>query len=191
MVNYFILDIETCPLNAKDQEPKTEEEKLKLINPIDSEVVAIGVRKNEVNHLFMAKTEKEILEEFWSLWREIVSDSPSTFIVGYNILNFDIPFLVTRSLINNVKIKAFTLKSILDLRQKVTAYRYGYSRGKLKDFARTLGVQLEPVDGSDIERLYIQNDWESIKRYLEKDLLLTDKLYQRCLDTNIIGIYRY
>ena len=40
--DYFVIDIETCPLVLEDYELLDDESRLKLINPIDSKIIAIG-----------------------------------------------------------------------------------------------------------------------------------------------------
>jgi uncharacterized protein len=191
MIDHFVLDIETCPKNLVNYSALSDEEQIKLLNPIDSRIVAIGIRHEEKNYLFMQKDEKELLQEFWDKWRELFFYNTNSRVVGFNIQYFDMPFIVTRSLINNVVIQPFSLKVLIDLREKINAYRYGKSRGKLKDFAQSLGIETENIDGSAIPRLCQEENWEKIKVYLEKDLLLTDKLFERCIDTKIIGISRY
>ena len=104
-VNYFIIDIEVCPTNLEGYENLDEDKRLKLLNPIDSKIVALGIRHNSQNKIFFSEHEKEIIEQFWREWEKIKQiDSFGTQIVGFNICNFDLPFLVSRSLINNITI---------------------------------------------------------------------------------------
>ena len=190
--NYFIIDIEVCPIKLEKYEELGEEERLKLLNPIDSKVIAIGIRHLGQNKIFFSENEKEMLGEFWKEWEKLKQiDQYSTQIVGFNICNFDLPFLVSRSLINNVTISPFLLKSIIDLREKINAYRYGKTRGKLKDYALLLGLDTENMDGGEVAKVCIQKDWEKLKKYLAKDLEITDELYKRARDTRILEINRW
>ncbi|HLD42469.1 MAG TPA: hypothetical protein VJB08_00590 [Candidatus Nanoarchaeia archaeon] len=59
---------------------------------------------------------------------------------------------MTRSFIHNVAISPFTMKFIIDLRDKVNAYRRGHSRGTLKDFGKVLGFPAD-MDGSEVAGL--------------------------------------
>ena len=127
--SHFIVDIEVVPLKLENYEVLDEEQRLKLLNPIDSKIIALGIRHNNQNKVFMGEDEKKILEEFWNEWRSI--KTITTKVVGFSIINFDLPFITTRSLINDVVISPFLIKSIIDLRDKINAYRYGKSRGKL------------------------------------------------------------
>jgi len=191
-IKYVIVDIETCPINLELYKTLNEEEHRKLINPIDSKVICIGLRYLEKNEIFFSENEKEILENFWSEWSKIKKLNPNAQMCGFNILNFDIPFLVSRSLINNVVITSqFLLKSIIDLREKINAYRYGETRGRLKEYALLLGLNIEDINGSQIADLCIDKNWDKIKKYLDNDLIITDELYKRARDTKILEINKW
>src|SRR3989338_4022080 len=187
--NYFILDIETTPLKMDGYFELLEEEQKKLLNPIDSRIVAIGIRSSSVNKIIMDDDEKKMLKDFWWEWRKNIS--PMLQVVGFNILHFDIPFLVTRSFVHNVQIVPFVLKSIVDLREKVNAYRYGPSRGTLKEFAGIMGLPTAGIDGSDIAKLYSEGYLDTIKQYLANDLEITDEMYKRMKETNILNIAKW
>ncbi|HLD86702.1 MAG TPA: ribonuclease H-like domain-containing protein [Candidatus Nanoarchaeia archaeon] len=187
--DHFILDIETCPIKMEGYFGLPEEEQKKLLNPIDSRIVAIGIRVNGKDIIFQEEDEKKMLNDFWWEWKKALS--PSFQVVGFNCAHFDIPFLVTRSFIHNVPIVPFTLKSIIDLREKVNAYRYGPSRGTLKEFAKVLGIETDGTDGSDIARLCSEGNREKIKEYLAKDLEITDQMFKRMKETNILNIAKW
>lgn len=189
-MNYFVMDIETCPLDLENYGELSEDEKLKRINPIDSEIVALGIRYKGKNTIFLEENEKKMLDGFWSEWKRIKADSNAP-VVGFNINNFDLPFITTRSLIKKVVISPFILKETIDLREKISAYQY-HPRGKLKEYATLLGLPfLEGMDGSQVADLYMQRDFKKIAEYLISDLEVTDELYKRVRDTNILGISRW
>ncbi len=187
--NYFILDIETAPIKMDGYFELPEEEQKKLLNPIDSRIVAIGMRSNNTNKIIMYADEKKMLQDFLFEWRKNIS--PMLQVVGFNIAHFDIPFLVTRSFVNNVQIVPFVLKSIVDLREKVNAYRYGPSRGTLKEFAAIMGLPTTGMDGSEVARLYAGEYFDTLKQYLINDLEITDEMYKRMRDTNILNIAKW
>ena len=191
-INYFIIDIETCPLNLDKYKSLNEEERRKLINPIDSKIIAVGIRYSAANQIFFSENEKEILEKFWEEWGKIKKENPNTQIYGFSILNFDIPFLVARSFINNVVIPSFfSLKYVVDLREKINAYRYGETRGKLKEYALLLGLKNLSMDGSNVADLCMNKDWDKLKSYLANDLEITDEIYKRAKDTKILEITKW
>src|SRR3989344_7273622 len=179
MNNYFIVDIETVPNNIENYFFLSEEKKLELLNPIDSKIWALGIRHNEVNKLFYGHNEKEILTQFWSEWNLIMEKNAITGIVGFSINNFDIPFIIARSFIHGVKIRPFTLKQVIDLREKINAYRYGKTRGRLKEYAALIGLDVLETDGSQVPKLWHENKLDELRKYLEKDLEITASLYKR------------
>ena len=137
--NYLIIDVETCPIDMEKHDSLGEEDRRQLINPIDSRAVAIGIRRNGTDTIFCLEDEQKLLEDFWAEWRK--AREGGAFIVGFNLLSFDMPFLVTRSFIHNVAIAPFNLKSIIDLRDRISAFRTGHTRGTLKEFAALLGME--------------------------------------------------
>ena len=188
--NYFIIDVETCPIDLDEYFSLEEKDKIKKLNPIDSRIIAIGIRHEGMNKLFTGD-ENEILKSFWGEWRRIRQENPSTLVVGFNVANFDIPFIVAKSFIHNIEIVPFSLKSVLDIKEKINAYRYGKSRGKLEEYGRLLNLEVSDINGSMIPELCKDDDWETIKNYLKKDLEITEKLFERAKSTGIIYISRY
>lgn len=187
---YFIIDIETSPINLEGHQDLSEEGKKKLLNPIDSRIVAIGVRHCGKNIIIQHENEKQLLEDFWAEWVRI-KKGRNLSIVGFNLKDFDLPFVVTRSFIHNVTISPFIVKYVIDLKEKVSAFRYGPTRGKLKEFGSFMGIAGLGMDGSDITELWMQKNHERIKEYLAKDLEITDKMYQRLRATRILEIEKW
>lgn len=188
--NYFIVDVETCPMDLEEYFSLEEDERIKKLNPIDSKIIAIGIRNRGESKLFLGN-EKDILTKFWGEWKKLKFGNPSILLVGFNVTNFDIPFIVARSFINNIEIVPFSLKSILDIKEKINAYRYGKTRGKLEEYGRLIGVNVLNIDGSMVPELCKNNDWETIKKYLSKDLEITEKLFERAKETGIIHISKW
>ncbi len=186
--NYLIIDIETCPMDMQKHDALAEEERKQLINPIDSKVVAIGIRRNGSDTIFSGQDERTLLRDFWAGWRK--ARETGAFIAGFNLLSFDLPFLVTRSFVNNVAISPFSLKSVIDLRDRLSAYRAGHTRGTLKEFAELLGLEIMG-DGGQVAELCRTGNIEGLTRYLKNDLLITDGIFKRARDLNIFGIERW
>jgi uncharacterized protein YprB with RNaseH-like and TPR domain len=190
--DYFILDIETRPLDLDYYLKLKEEDALKLLNPIDSKIVAIGIRHNSKDVIYLDDDdEKKILDSFWTAWRELKKYNVHVQAVGFNVKNFDLPFLTARSFIHKSVIAPFLVKNIIDIREKISAYRYGETRGKLKDFAKLIGLDILDIDGGDIAKHCRDKRYDDIRRYLAKDLEITDEIYKRLVETNIIQIERW
>ena len=156
---YCIVDIETCPNNLEKYKDMNEEERKKLLNPIDSRIIAIGIRHQGTSAIFFEESEKKMLDDFWAHLKKI-RQAPNTLIVGFNICSFDMPFLVTRSFIHGAPVSPFSVnKTLVDIRDKISAYRYGETRGKLKEYASLIGIPVEEgVDGSMVASLFMDKN---------------------------------
>lgn len=193
-MDYFYVDVETVPLDKEKYLGLSEDERKKLLNPIDSRIVAIGVKKNTlVESILMGEDEKQLLREFWSLLeRKAGSNAQPYRIVGFNIKDFDLPFLVTRSFLNGVPIVPFLLKDVIDIREYLSAFKFGHIRGKLKEFATLLNIPiLEDIDGSQVAERYWNGEIEKIQTYLRKDLEITQKMHARMVELRITEIGRW
>ena len=189
--DYFVIDIETCPIDLEEYNKLEEEEKVKKLNPIDSKIIAIGLRHKNEDKIFLDEDEGKVLKEFWEEWKRIKTENPNTHIVGFNVNNFDLPFIVTRSFLHDIEIVPFTLKHILDVREKLNAYRYGKSKGKLSDYGKMMNLELLNLEGSDVARLCSEKDYETLRTYLKKDLEITEEVFKRIVKLNIVHINKW
>jgi hypothetical protein len=121
-------------------------------------------------------TETDVLARFWQL----VSSQPRPMVVGFNILNFDLPVLFVRSALLGVRpSRLFDRRpwgtDCIDLCE---IRRHEGRGGKLKDLARYYGFTVaEPdVDGAQVEQL-IATDPAKVGRYVESDVAITRQLY--------------
>ena len=187
MEDYFIVHIETCPVDMDFYRKLDDEAQKKLMNPVDSKIVAIGIRHKGQNLVSMEKSEKDMLRDFWAEW-ENISKGKDVQVVGFNITNFDLPFITARSFIHDVPISPFMLKNVIDLRDKINAYRYGPTRGKLSEYAMMMGMPSEEVETIN---LCLTKDFDKLKNQLVRDLQLIDVLYDKARRTRIIDIKRW
>lgn len=190
-MEYLVLDIETCPLSFEGYFDKTEDEKKKLLNPIDSRIVAIGLRFDSSVTVLDDADERALLVSFWSHWKAFRKAHPSGRIAGFNVKEFDVPFLVTRSFMHGVEIVPFKLNEVVDLREKLSAYKFGHTRGKLKEYGEALGIEILEKNGSWIAEACFNGEFAKIKSYLEKDLEITVRVLERLVKTRIIEIERW
>lgn len=188
-MSYIIIDVETSPIDIKEYDKRSEEEKKKLLNPIDSKIIAIGIKAKDNEAQILLGEEKEILNEFWKSVKK--HKQKNNKIIGFNIKDFDLPFLVTRSFINDIEIEPFVLKEVIDIREKLSAYKFGNVRGKLKEFAKMLSIPTLGIEGDKINELYINKDFKTIREYLTKDLEITELLYERIVKLKIDKIEKW
>jgi hypothetical protein len=188
MTDHFIVHIETCASDPEHFQNLTEEEQKKLMNPMDAKIVAIGIRHRGQNLVSMEKDEKDMLRDFWHEWELLHRANPDVEVVGFNITNFDLPFITARSFIHDIPISPFLLKNVVDLRDKINAYRHGPTRGKLSEYAQLIGMESPDVDTT---QLCLTHDFEKLRLALVKDLEIIDKLYDKAKRTRILDIKRW
>ena len=135
------------------------------------------IRPVQANSPVKEITETDVLARFWKL----VGGQFGPTVVGFNILNFDLPVLFVRSALLGVR-----APRLFDRRPRgnhcIDLYecrRNGAGGGKLKELARYYGFTVaEPdVDGSQVEQL-IAADPEKVGRYVESDVAITRQLYR-------------
>jgi len=190
MIDYVVVDVESVPLDYEAYKVLPEEEKKKFFNPICSKLVAIGIRYNAVNHIYLStEDEHGILDSFWDKWHSF-NGNHFCVLVGFNIFEFDIPMLIGRSFFNDVEVVPFTLREVIDLRQKLAAFKYN-PKGTLKEYAQLIGLKLSEFDGSMVAELVANGMLDELKGYLERDLELTDEVFKRAEKLNILKIERW
>jgi 3'-5' exonuclease len=210
-----IIDIETIgkdflSFEEKDQSyllkyAKTEEEKdfvknSLALHALTGEVVTIGMLNPETGRgvvffqnkgetiekfekegiVYDCGTEKEILEKFWDLvktYRQIIT---------FNGRSFDIPYLMMRSAINQVRTTRnfmsyrYANSEHCDLMEQFTFY--GISRKFSLDFyAKAFGIKSSKQDGVDglmVGQLYQEKKYLDVAYYCTRDLQATKQLYE-------------
>lgn len=150
------------------------------------EVLAIGYlgKQQCIDCQASKRTEADLLVQFWSQVSKCKQHNRP--LVGFNIREFDIPFLVRRSWINQVDVpeifKGRYLDSIfVDLRDiwLCGAYR---SEGSLDSISRALGcgAKSEDCSGADFARLFRdESTRQQALDYLANDLAMTAALAER------------
>jgi len=128
--------------------------------------------------------ERSLLQAFWIL------ASQAEVVVSYNGRNFDVPFLVTRSLLLGVPARVDLLGKPYELRPHLDLYRLlqpGRALGPagLDVLCWALGVESPKgtLDGSQVAPTYARGDIEAIAAYNRGDVKATVAVYQRVRDT--------
>lgn len=184
------LDIETIPANQQKKKILTEVYKRKnrdisferfcrstSLNGNWGQIICIGVALDEGRPQICTGTEEEILTQFWALVQNAQK------LVGHNVLNFDLPFIFKRSVINNVK-PTLNLKLKSEDRVYDTMREWdGWTRSftGLDQLAKILGFKSSKnqIDGSKVWYFYRQGRLETIYNYCLADVELTRKIYYR------------
>ena len=148
------------------------------------QVLAVGIMTDDVATILHGD-EKKILSSFWEMALAALRSGGSRF-VGFNCLNFDLPFLLRRSLLNDVPVPRdlrpfprYWPTIFVDLMEvwKAGDYREMIS---LDRFCKAAGLNGKNGDGANFQKLYEENQEEAIA-YLENDLLITQSLASKIL----------
>lgn len=173
----IFFDIETYSPNAS-QRPKFKEK-----------IITIAF-KNENSETSILKeweiSEKEVLKRFIEVIKQ--TDWPS--LVGHNILRFDIPVLIYRSIENGLgslhEIMTLFMDSFpIDTIQCLLPANNLYFKGlRLTDCANYMGIEMKGCSGSEIGKHYENKNYEEIIRHNIEDVLTTERLHDCILSSS-------
>jgi hypothetical protein len=154
-----------------------------LIVEEDNEITLRGVigrsRDTKEFHLDEART----LRSFWKLVKEF--NPRRDLLIGFNLLDFDPPFICTRSLVKQVKpsfnvcFARFRSRPVFDVMWEFCHWRH---RIKLDDVAKVLGLESSKqngIDGSAVYDLFLAGRHQEISDYCIRDVELVRKIYRR------------
>ena len=120
--------------------------------------------------------DKEIscLKMFWEVARD------DEFLGGFNIIGYDLPVILVRSMIHNIKpVRKFRLNKY---NHNVEDVMYRLCNGDLPKaksldyYVMMLGIGKKTLKGEEVESLYKDGKWDVIEEYCKKDVELTKAL---------------
>lgn len=148
---------------------------------------------------FASDNEKHLLEEFSQMLNKFML-TPSHYIAGHNIKEFDIPFICRRMLVNGI-----TIPSSINVAGKkpwetsfidtLDLWKFGdlksYASLKLMTTLFGIPTSKDDIDGSMVGEVYYkENDLQRIALYCEKDVIATAQLYLRLRGLDVIEMHR-
>lgn len=130
-------------------------------------------------------SERELLINMWNEINKNLNNGMR--IVTFNGKNFDYPYVVTRSLVNDVKFihienKPWTEKNHFDVRGFLSnGDKYNF--GSQDNFATLLGIDTgeNPGDGSQVSKWYKRKEFNLIKEHNIQDVLILEKIYLKII----------
>lgn len=183
----------SAPANYKDPEKiaahiaqqRAEWKKDAAMSALTGRVLAIGIQVitpqgpmdvEIIGGDACANPEAAVLSEFWRMWSR--PDLAAADWVGFNILGFDMPFLIRRSWVNRVSVPAglrqqgrYWAGRLVDLRDVWLLGDYRGSGG-LDAIARGLGLEGKNGDGAEFARLWVEDRTKAVE-YLRQDINVT------------------
>lgn len=194
-------EVKTGNLGLEKQLEKIALEKTKHISKIVSsaalnaeygQVLAIGILGDDEPTILTGE-ESDILAKFWGLALKDFQEGISTW-VGHNVLGFDLPFLLRRSVIVGVSVPSFLRPKLggrywpdfwIDTMEvwKAGDYRATIS---LDRFCKASGLEGKNGSGEFFGKLFKEDKQKAIE-YLKNDIKITKDLADRvvaCLCMN-------
>ena len=183
-MNHLVIDIETVPLDIKDEAikeylmDKQISKEMRSLHPLYSKIICIVLKGKE--EVVLTGEEKEILTRFWDVVKE------HNMFVTHNGYNFDIPFIIIRSAINNVK---YSSKIWLNKYSMSSSNHFDtmlffsqnnvFFNVRLDVIARSLGIDVGEgrFSGREVERLYKEGKMDEIVKHCKEDVEITEKVY--------------
>lgn len=177
----------TAPSNWKNpdkiaayiENKKAEQAEKAALDADYGKIVALGFKEDGFPiHSILSDiemSEREMIEVFWQYYKEQGGRS-----CGYNIIGFDLPYLMRRSFALGVKptiipnLAKYRTSPTLDLMMVLFNW-YGFKSMKWVAKRYRLDNPLPELEGSQVATM----DGETLRAYVENDVYLVYQLYER------------
>jgi 3'-5' exonuclease len=137
---------------------------------------------DDMIHCICDEDEKKVLENFWEAAKDV------DLFVGFNIIEFDMKYLVQRSIIHGVKPQTkmrlsfakYRSDPMYDVMHEWNQWSFGRGVG-LDTLARALGFGSSKtnMDGSEVATYYKKGKIKEICAYCNADVEVTRKIYKK------------
>lgn len=138
-----------------------------------------------------AKSEASILREFYERIARLADQSTAPRFVGHNITNFDLRFILQRSVVNGIRPPAFMPFNAKPLEQDkvfdtMTAWAGVGGKIKLDKLCKALGLPGKPdgIDGSKVWDFVEAGQIEDVAAYCMDDVIQTRECFKRLTFAN-------
>ncbi len=164
---------------------RTDDRRLTTNNQLEEDSPAEALAEEGIN--IETGNEKEIIEKFW----EIVKSY--NYFISFNGRSFDVPFLMIRSAILDIKPTKNLMSNRyltsqaygalhVDLLDQLTFYGAARKKFNLHFWTKSFGIKSpkeEGITGDDVGRLYKEEKFLEIAKYNLGDLKATKELYEK------------
>lgn len=129
----------------------------------------------------------------------LIDDNRTATLVTFNGDKFDMPFILTRSMLYDIPtrplIRKMTRHNHIDLYYVLKKYQtlWGLKSGSLSSWCEYFGLTPDicledgtKVDGSMVHQLVADEKWDELERYNINDLLQTADLLEKCLELGLV-----
>lgn len=142
--------------------------------------ISYGIN-NDVVKTITKENEKEMLQEFWQVAKNI------DLFVGFNIIDFDMRFIIQRSIIwgvqptQNLSFARYRSSPMYDVMYEWSKWNT-QDKVSLDALAKALGIPSSKggaIEGKDVAKAYEDGRIQEICEYCERDVELTRKIYKK------------
>ena len=153
------------------------------LSNLKDRIIAIGIKTDSEELVITYKQEKRMLEEFWAYLRKFNNIK----LITFNGAEFDVPFLIVRSLKHNILIVKINRYDHLDLKIALSN-GFRYKKGKLEEFSKLIKYKpkYNGYKGEHIPLLWKNKQLDELKEYVMQDARMTYFLFKRLKEINAI-----
>lgn len=174
-------------LSAQEKHPEQY-----MFLPAYNKIIALCIGGINKDGVFSVKalewTEQQMLERFFAFIDRYT-------IIGYNILQFDLPFIIHRAMHYGLRIpdclrtfwkKPWEITNVIDLMQ--VSKTFGMRYYPLNDMCILTWIQSPKdwLDGSQVQQAYDDGRIDDITHYCIADVVATKNLFDKFLELNLL-----
>ncbi len=119
--------------------------------------------------------EKEVLDET----TKILNGHINKTLIGKSSVDFDVPFLIGRYLVNAIRAPMILNHKAEDVDNFFSRSRSCGQRSKLDTYAFALGLPLKTMSGDKVQGMYDEGKLDEIKEYCEHDVYIVAEMVRR------------
>jgi uncharacterized protein YprB with RNaseH-like and TPR domain len=121
------------------------------------------------------RTESELIKQFVDYYLEV----DDKFLIGFNITNFDLPFLFTRIAKEDLAgfFNKYNKGYVRDLATILEFHKI--KRQKLENVARIYRIDVGSIEEIDVKELHENGDWNGIIAYAKNELDVIEQLFRK------------
>lgn len=143
-----------------------------------SKVICISIVHNGKKRTWSGDHEADVITGLF----DYMQGRPGAVLVGKSSHLFDTPFLIGRTLANDIGMPLCLVPEAKPIRDVDHIFSHS-SRcsqvSSLADYAHGLGVEGKSNDGSNVALMHERGEWDEIKSYCEQDAMIVYEMIKR------------
>lgn len=157
----------------------------KELKPSECKIITIQYKDIDDDLIILKEwesDEKTILKQFYEYFSNLLESERSVFLVGFNLLRFDIPVLIYRLVKNEIDtyenvLDKFQKPFTTDLRQALLPFNDMRHKGlNAEAISEKLGLESPPHKNFEIPKMYENKEYDKIVEHIEGDMSFLNNL---------------